>query len=86
VKPKAWTHYKTKCGFQVEVYKTTASHYSQSSNNGQAIGAILIPNHPAAFPGWQSCEWNAETGKALGRADGSDDWDLMEEIGPLQPT
>jgi O-glycosyl hydrolase len=62
--------YTTKCGFTAKVFIT------ELTNVGQAIGAILIPNHPAAFPGWESCEWDLETGKCRTRQD-VDSWDLI---------
>lgn len=68
--------YKTKCGFAARVFISQSGHFSESSNHGQAIGAVLIPVHPAAFPGWQECQWDAETGKCLSRND-SDVWDLI---------
>lgn len=67
--------YKTKCGFDAKVFISRTDHYTTSSNYDQAIGAILIPNHPLGFPGWEACEWNCETGRCLNRDDYRG-WDL----------
>ena len=78
MKPKAWTRYKTKCGFEAEVYRSI-----ESTNNYFAMGGILITgNSAAAFLGWTPVKWDPNTGKCTDREE-YDGWDLVEEIGGL---
>lgn len=71
MKLEAGKTYMTKCGFKVEIYRT------ELTNIGQAIGAILIPVHPASCPGWQGAEWI--DGRCLGRSDSKyDGWDIEQ--------
>lgn len=80
IKPKPWTRYKTKCGFIAEIYRST-----ESTNHDFAMGAILIPNHPATFPGYQPEKWDPVHGKCITKNMYNDAWDLAEEIENIQP-
>lgn len=64
--------FRTKCGFKVIIY--SASHDNVLSG---IHGAILIPNHPATFPGWLINEWSGDTGKSLNK---NEHWDLQEDL------
>lgn len=80
MKPRPFMRYKTAGGSEAEVYRTTGPNWTNSTNHDQAIGAILVPNHPALIPGWQATEWNANTGKGKHPL-----LDLVEELGPIFP-
>ncbi len=53
--------YKTVCGFKARVFLSSPG---DPIYHGGAIGAVMIPNHPAAFPGWIPVEWRMD-GKAF---------------------
>jgi hypothetical protein len=69
---------KTKCGFRAIVFMVDGSE--TPIYLGGSIGAILIPNHPAACPGWTAVEWD-QSGHCLTN---SPLWDLEANSPPAK--